>query len=181
MSRFLYFVLFGSLCFSIGACKKTKFADPHKQTQENTPISVYSNSTIYYSKDALLTAKIQAETRMDYENNDQKFPDGIFIEMFDEQGKLKTTLKADSAIHNYKEQRYQAIGNVIVNNVQEQNELKTVELNWDKKTRKIYTDSAVVITTPQNILKGIGLVSDQEFKHPTILEPTGTISLSENN
>jgi hypothetical protein len=55
--------------------------------------------------------------------------------------------------------------------------LNTEELRWDQDSGKIYTDQFVRITTPDQIITGTGLVSDQSFSDWEILNVSGTLNV----
>jgi hypothetical protein len=65
---------------------------------------------------------------------------------------------------------------VVVNNKKGET-VNTEELNWSPTTKKIYTDKFVTITTADEVLKGEGLDTDQDFSYTRIRKPTGIFSL----
>jgi LPS export ABC transporter protein LptC len=56
------------------------------------------------------------------------------------------------------------------------NELITPKLLWTNKTRRVSSEEYVKITTPKEIIEGIGFESDQDLKNYTIYKVTGTFS-----
>jgi hypothetical protein len=63
--------------------------------------------------------------------------------------------------------------------LKENKSLQTEELFWSPKDKKIYTDKFVIITTPTEIIKGEGLVANEDFSYYEIQKPTGIIALDE--
>lgn len=61
---------------------------------------------------------------------------------------------------------------VVVNEKGER--LNTEHLIWDEKTRRIYTDVFVKITTPDKVFYGDGLDADDSFMKWVIKKPRGT-------
>ena len=53
--------------------------------------------------------------------------------------------------------------------------LNTEHLTWDGKSRKVYTNAFVRITTPDKVMTGTGLESDETFSKYKILNVKGII------
>jgi len=66
-----------------------------------------------------------------------------------------------------------ATGNVIVISDSMQTTLNTEELKWNQSTRKIYSDAPVIITSPSEIIFGIGLESNEYLSQYKIFKVTG--------
>ena len=58
--------------------------------------------------------------------------------------------------------------------------LKTEELIWDQKKKKIYSNTFVEIRTKSEIIYGEGLEADETFSNYTIKKITGTIQIDED-
>ena len=56
---------------------------------------------------------------------------------------------------------------------------ETPLLYWDQKAESVYSDSSIVITRENSIIKGIGFRSNQSLTKYTILQPTGVFPLKE--
>ena len=52
-------------------------------------------------------------------------------------------------------------------------ELRTSKLLWKNKTQKVYSDVFVRITTPKEIIEGIGFESDQNLTNYKIYQVSG--------
>ena len=59
--------------------------------------------------------------------------------------------------------------------------LGTEELVWDQQKGRIYTDKFVKITTPDQIITGEGMESDQTFSDWEIMNVSGTINRKKND
>jgi LPS export ABC transporter protein LptC len=70
--------------------------------------------------------------------------------------------------------------NVVV--INEKNEkLNTEHLIWNEKTKKIYSDEFVKITTPDEIIYGTGFEADQDFSRYKIMNIKGTITVKKSD
>jgi LPS export ABC transporter protein LptC len=58
--------------------------------------------------------------------------------------------------------------------------LETEKLIWDEANKKIYTDAFVKITTPNQVISGKGLESNQDFTKYEIKKITGIINIKNN-
>ena len=106
-------------------------------------------------------------------------PKGFFVTFFDEDEKVSATLKANYGVHYDISRLMEAKYAVEVVN-REGVKLETEKLIWNENTRKIYTDAFVKITTATEIIKGVGLESNQDFTKYQLKKLTGTIQLQNN-
>lgn len=105
-----------------------------------------------------------------------EFPSGIYLERFDEQLVVNSTLKADYAHYNQESHEWYLRGNV--HTVNEKGEIfDTPELYWNQDDEKIYSDSSIVITKQNTLIRGIGFRSNQSMTLYTIMHPSGIIPL----
>ncbi len=72
---------------------------------------------------------------------------------------------------------YHIMGRVLINNQIKHETLTTDELYWNPDTKKIYTDKPVDVKTPEQILHGIGMDSNQDFTEYTLRKVTGVVSV----
>ncbi len=109
-----------------------------------------------------------------------EFSNGVYLERFDEQLEVNSTLRADYAHYNQQSHEWHLKGNV--HSVNEKGEIfDTPELFWDQDGERVYSDSAISITRQQTIIRGIGFRSNQSMTQYTIMNPTGIIPLEEND
>ncbi len=142
------------------------------------PISEVSNAEMLYSDSAVVRVRLEANKQLNFENGDLEFPEGIYIEFFEEDGTKSSTIEANQGTFNKSENLYTATGEVVVRNLISGEKLSTELLNWKPSKHEIYTDRYVEITTEGEILMGEGLTSDEQFVSYRILKPTGTISIN---
>jgi LPS export ABC transporter protein LptC len=141
------------------------------------PISETYNTEILYSDSAQLRIKLQGPRQLMYENGDQDFPEGIYIEFFDEEGTKTTTIEANQGYFNNEENKYTATGEVVVKNLETGEKLETEVLHWERNKHSINTDRYVEIESDGEILMGEGLEAEEDFSSYEILKPTGVFSI----
>ncbi|MDX1627749.1 MAG: LPS export ABC transporter periplasmic protein LptC [Fulvivirga sp.] len=143
------------------------------------PLQEAVNVELYYSKDATVTTKLIADKWLQYENGDQEFPEGIYMEFFDEKGNISSTLRADKAYYFEEEKKYRGRGNVVIKNLEKNQKLETEELFWKPDEELMYTDKFVTITLDREVFMGRGLEAKQDFSWYVLKQPEGEIYLDE--
>jgi len=124
---------------------------------------------------------MEAPRQLEFGTGDREFPEGLFLEFYDENGKLTSTLKADYCYYTKKEDIYKATGNVVVQDVETNDRLDTEELYWSQKKEEVYTDKFVRIEKDGELHVGDGLEAKQDFSYWKILNSKGTITLKDQN
>lgn len=107
-----------------------------------------------------------------------EFPEGIYLEKFNEDLVSDATVEADYAYYNEPAQRWMLRGNVKAVNM-EGEMFETPLLYWNQKEESVYSDSAIVITKATSVIRGVGFRSNQEMTNYTILRPTGVFPIAE--
>ncbi|MFH1120596.1 MAG: LPS export ABC transporter periplasmic protein LptC [Bacteroidota bacterium] len=110
------------------------------------------------------------------------FPEGFRVVFFDslQPDKIRTEITAEYGLDDESKRIMEARTNVIVINHLKGEKLNTERLVWDKNTRKVYSDKFVTITTPDKIIYGEGMESDEKFERWTIKKPRGEMYINEN-
>lgn len=132
---------------------------------EDSPITTYLDVSTLFSQNSTVRLKIEAPLQYRYKNNDEAYPEGVYVEFFDSLGMKTTTLKADSGYRKAVNDSYSVHGNVLVVNLEENQKLETEVLYWDQVSKEIFTDSVtpVRITTQAEVINGNGLRAQQDF------------------
>lgn len=160
-----------------GCKRETK--NPDEEERYTGPTIENHDVTTLYSDSAKLLIKLQAPVQQEFENGDGVFPDGFYVEFYDEDGTLESTLRGNYGKQDPRKSLYYARGNVVVDNLKKQEKLETEELYWDRNKAQIYTDKFVKITTPEEILTGKGLTAKQDMSRYSIKQVTGKFNFSE--
>ncbi|MEP0367780.1 MAG: LPS export ABC transporter periplasmic protein LptC [Cyclobacteriaceae bacterium] len=123
---------------------------------------------------------LQAKKQNDFENDDREWPEGMYLEYLDDFGQVESTFKADYVYYTAETDIYRGEGNVVVKNIESGDELTTEELYWSPEEERFYTDRFVTIVSEDEVHTGEGLEADEDFETYKITNPSGTISVDED-
>ncbi|WP_448520121.1 LPS export ABC transporter periplasmic protein LptC [Rhodoflexus sp.] len=160
------------------ACDNRELRKKKERVQYAGPLVEFQGVETLYSENAVIQLKIEAAEQLIFQNGDVKYPRGIKISRYDAYGAKISTLQGDSGTFDKNLQLYRAFGNIVVENVQLRQQLYTTQLDWDQPKREIRTDKPIKIVTPDEMLEGTGLISDESFSRYRILRPLGTFSIN---
>lgn len=136
------------------------------------------------SDSGVIRYHLEAPTWYMYEREDSTsywlFPDGIFVEQYDSLFAREAMIEGDSAIYYKDKQLWRIDRNVHIEN-SEGRQFDTQQLFWDQKERVVYTDSAVCITSEDEIIEGVGFLSNEQITKYTILQVTGIITVESDS
>ncbi len=134
---------------------------------ENLPIlEAYDFETIF-TDSGQIRYTLKTPKLLRFENEGKafnEFPDGVEITQYNAKGKVVSSLTADYAKQFSKEQKWEAKNNVVATN-EKGDTLKTDQLIWEEKTKKIYSDNFVEIIRKDGIFTGVGLTADESLDH----------------
>lgn len=139
------------------------------------PLREAEDVVMHYTENDRVKALLKAKKIFEFQNGDQEFPEGIYLEFFDKTGKLTSTLRANTAFYFKSESKWRGRGKVEVKNIEKNQQLNSEELFWFPGTRKIATDKFVTITDAHDILYGTGLDAMEDMSNYTIKNPTGSM------
>ena len=99
------------------------------------------------------------------------FPEGIRVLGYTPEGYLETEIRANTAIHKTKSDResWEAYGNVVIVNYLKNETITTDTLFWDRVRQRIYTHAFVKMISPQGMIQGYGMESDERATNAWIL------------
>ncbi|MFY0626026.1 MAG: LPS export ABC transporter periplasmic protein LptC [Reichenbachiella sp.] len=173
------YLLLTSLSLMFLSCKSdTKMLS--QETYEGPAVTM-DNIDVLISDSTIIKLRLVAAKQLVLSNKDRDFPEGIYLEFYNVEGFMTSTLKANTGYYYSKEDYYTAAGNVIMESKTSKNELTTELLNWVPKEERIHTDNFVTIVTDDEVLTGEGLEATQDFEEYTILKPSGTMKVSGSN
>jgi len=135
--------------------------------------------TMFYTEKNLMKVLLKAKKINEFQNGDQEFPEGIYIEFYDDAGKITSTLRANSAYYFKAEYKWRGLGDVEVINIEKKQQLNTEELFWKPDTKKIFTDKFVTIKLENEILYGTGFDADQDLSNYTMKNPEGEFEVED--
>lgn len=106
------------------------------------------------------------------------FPQGVFLEKFDNNLKQEATVEADSATYFEKRHLWRLDGNVRIKNVQSEKFL-TEQLFWDQRQQKIYSDSFIHIERADRVIEGYGFESNDRLSVYEVKRVSGIFPVSQ--
>ena len=156
------------------------FTNCLKEPVEYTgPLRKVENVEMFYTEKGNVKVKMVAAEVHEFENLDRSFPKGIFLEFYNEFGKLESTLRANEAYYFKKEDQWRGRGKVEVKNIEKNEQLNTEELFWKPKDEKIFTDKFVTIRQQGDVIYGEGLEAKQDMSDYIIKKPVGEFEVKE--
>jgi len=109
-----------------------------------------------------------------------EFPKGFYIAFYDTTGNIISTIKANYGIRWGKRGLLISRNNVVVKNLKTGEQLHTENLVWNERKHKIYSPSFVKITSPDRVLFGDSMVSNENFTKRTIYGIRGVLDIEED-
>jgi LPS export ABC transporter protein LptC len=171
-------LLYISLILTLSACGNTDKEIDDLKPYEG-PIQSAENMVLYRSELAIIRSKLVTPKYLDFANGNKEFPEGVYIEFYDESGKMTTTLKANEAKYFKEEDHWKGIGDVEIKNIDTKEQLNTEELFWKPSEERMFTEKFVTIRLPDQVLYGKGLEAKQDFSEYTIKQPEGEFYVDE--
>lgn len=172
-------LFFGFLFFLVLASCDDKARELlDEEVYDGPKIEMHDVETLF-SDSAVIRLKLVAPLQQVYDNGDENFPEGMNLEIYDNDGALNATFRSNKASKNAAEKYYLGEGNVIVKNLENGDELNTEELYWYQEEGLFKTEKFVTIKSEGELHTGEGLEATQDFSYYTIKKPTGTISIED--
>lgn len=135
------------------------------------PMNMAINIHLIKSDSAIVRSEIKAPKQLEFANGNQEFPEGIEIQIFEKDGQLSTTIRADRGYFLKQENTFKGEGNVQVNNLIKNQKLQSEELFWEQIKQKIYTEKFVTVQDGETLFNGTGLEADDTFTNYTLKNP----------
>ena len=164
------------ILFLAVACSQTELKEP---LIYDGPARIGENVELYYTENNQVKVKMIAALFYEFENGDREFPKGIYLEFFNEFGKMESTLRANEAYYFKKEDQWRGRGKVEVKNLEKNEQLNTEELFWKPSQEKIFTDKFVTIRQQADVIYGQGLEAKQDMSDYVIKKPEGEFAVEE--
>jgi LPS export ABC transporter protein LptC len=164
------------------SCENDMMSVIKLSSKDSIPDVTINNVHVKQSEMGKLTLELTAPKMISYQTRDAytEFPNGLRIIFFDSIMQPKTELTANYGVSWDARRTMQARGNVVIRNFQKKEQLNTESLLYDRNTKKVSTTDFVKITTPDRIIMGKGMESDELFDNWVIRDVSGTIFVDEN-
>ena len=148
-------------------------------TEEEVKYDIVEDPVLTYTEKGIKRLDIHATVLKSWNQNPRKteFPEGLKVAFYN--GRKNTSnLTADYGVNLEQSKELVVEGNVIFRN--ENGEmLETEKLTWIEKDAKIRTESAIKITTPNEVITGYGLEADEDFSNYSIQNISGIVNVEE--
>jgi len=176
-------ILFGVTTFAVSCSSKLKETDPFDL--EEKPIQVVKDMVAVKSEGGSTEMRLEAPVLKRYEKRTkdekdkenkisyEKFPEGLKVFGYNDEGLLETKIESDNAIHtkSKKEEIWSAFGNVVINNFLNGEKIETDTLYWNREEHTIWTDCYVKLSSPEGMMQGYGMKSDEMARNAVLLNP----------
>lgn len=169
----------------LSACSrnKTEVAYGYDNVDSLPTLSTFDVNTLI-SDSGVIRYHLEADEWFMFEREDTSsywlFPKGIFVEQYDSLFAREAMIEGDSAIYYKDAQLWRIDRNVHIEN-SEGRQFDTQQLFWDQKKKIVYSDSAVRITAQEEIIEGVGFLSNEQITKYTILQVTGIITVKRDS
>lgn len=149
--------------------------------KDSIPDISIKNIVVKQSESGMITLELFAPRLNSFQGKDPYtvFPEGIRIIFFDSLMVPKSELTAKYGISWDNRKVMEARGDVVVKNFTKKAQLNTEHLTWDENKRKMFSDQFVKITTPEKIIMGKSMESDEVFDNWVVRNVSGTFYIKE--
>ena len=162
------------LALIISACSEEKVKPTIDTSVKGSelPSQESWNSTVFFSDSGKTKAVLKAGHLRVYENSNETILDSnITVDFYNDLEQITTTLTAKRGKVNDATEDLYAYDSVVVVS-DSGTTLKTDELMWRNKDRKIVSDKFVTILSPKEKIQGFGFESDQHLRNYVIYNIT---------
>lgn len=139
----------------------------------NYPTMLTTDVSTYVSDSGYTRYHITAPLWVMYEEADTphwKFPDGLYLEKYDDDMVSVATFRADSATYLSSRKLWRFDGDVNMRNT-DGDRFATPQLFWDQNLRRVYSDSFMHIERTERIIEGYGFESNEAMTEYTVMHP----------
>lgn len=165
------------LLFSVMACSEKQ--EIRGSDDYTGPLLVSKNLDVTYTDSARIKFTMIAKEQIKYKDQNEVFPQGIYLEFYDRQEKRETSLASRYAEYNKEKDLWYVKDSVVLKNFNRKRTLKSEELYWDPNKQEVWCDttSQIQIIDEGQLLKGKGLKAKDDFSDYEIYKPSGIFEL----
>lgn len=155
-------------------CCKSKIAEADKLDLSKAPTQRVQDVFAFQTSNGEVEMRIEADVMEHYTTDDldyDYFPEGLAVYGYTEEGLLESVILADEALHSIPKlkggevvENWKAYGNVVLHNVLKQSTMETDTIYWDQEKKEVYTDCYVKLYTPDGMMQGTGMRSDDHLR-----------------
>ena len=166
-----------AVAFIFFSCDR-KVTDTGRLDLLKTPLQTIDSMFIVQTTNGGLQFRVEAELMERYVTDTtvyEKFPKGVELYGYNEEGLMETMILADDALHEQKNkgkvETWSAFGNVVIQNILKRETMETDTIYWDRVKGEIYTDCYVKLYSPDGFIQGVGMKSDEMARNSIIYKP----------
>lgn len=166
-----------AVAFIVYSCK-SKLSVADRLDLSTTPLQVVDSMCMYQTENGKIQMRTVTKEMQRYDNDTlsrEYFPEGLRVYAYTDDEVLESTIVSDEASHekNKKsgEEIWKAFGNVVVKNIVKQQTMETDTIYWDRTKKEIFTDCYVRMYSPDGLMQGYGMRSDERARNSIILKP----------
>lgn len=171
----IFYIAILFFTFVFFSCEE-KFEPPKSDlSSDNIPVQESWNSQVTFSDSGFVKAILKAGHISAFSDKGYTLIDSGAVVDFYKNAEVVSTLtgRRGKVEDNTKDiEIYDSVR--VVNKAG--SELKTSKLLWKNKTQKVYSDVFVRITTPKEIIEGVGFESDQNLTNYKIYQVSGVFN-----
>lgn len=168
----------GTLAASLltGACSSDErhFA-PAVRKGDSVPLMTdYGVSTLISDSGRIRYKIVTEEWKIYTTTNPPKwtFEKGLFLEKFDPNFHVEAWVQADTAYYYEPKKLWHLIGHVFVRNLKDET-FRTHELFWDQANHEIYSNTYMIVNTPDQHLEGTSFRSNENMTEYEVFNSEG--------
>lgn len=164
------------------SCENDMMAVVKLSSKDSIPDITIYNVHVKQSEMGKMTLELTAPKMVTFQSHDAytEFPNGLKIIFFDSIMQPKSEITANYGISWDNRRTMEARGNVVIKNYEKHEQLNSESLLYNRNMKKVSTDDFVKITTPDRIILGKGMESDELFDNWIIRNVSATIYVEEN-
>lgn len=166
----------------ITACTEEKTDVIHREVDGNSvPTMTTYNVVTLISDSGVTRYRITAPLWLVFDEAEEpqwRFPEGMFLEKFDDKFSAEATIVCDSATYFKNKGLWRLDGDVNVLNTLNEKFLSQ-QIFWDQRSRKVYSDSFIHIEKSDRIIEGYGFNSNERMTTYSINKPSGIFPVSD--
>jgi LPS export ABC transporter protein LptC len=162
---------------TIAVSCKNKIQEIAVDNIKNSPTQQVDSMLAVQTKNGRMEMRMFAPTMQRYtvskDSSYEYFPTGLYVYGYNSDGLLETEITSKEAKHTLysKNEEWSAFGEVVIKNYIKGEKVETDTLYWDRENKRIFTDCYVKLSSPQGMLQGYGLESDEMARNAVLLRP----------
>ena len=180
-SRYILLSLF-FLGILLSCAKKEEKVAAKPLDPDKVPMMVTHNVKTLISDSGITQYRITTPVWYVYDGGSNprwRFPEGAYLEQFDDKFKVIATVRCDSAMYDTQKQLWRLDGNVRIQNVKKELIL-TNQLFWDQRWQEVRSDSFVHIERIDRVIEGYGFKSNQDLTRYSINRVMAILPIDED-